>query len=168
MTTSAEQWIADWSNNILESKPIPYQAFETLALHGIVDTAMSLFETDAVTSSSSIPTAIHVSDSEEITEARATLFSDIFKGRDGWGVSTVLHSIRSDITKCIEQSVLDSNSGGGVASQSGLQAASKLALSALHNKTKSEGFNALFNIEMTAALLKYILTKVCDDVFRIK
>ena len=151
----------------MESKPIPYQAFETLALHRIVDIAMSLFEADAETSSS-IPTATHLSDSDEVTEARATLFADIFKGRDGWGVSTVLDSIRSDITKCINQSVLDSNSGSGVALQSGLQAASKLALSALHNKTKSEGFNALFNIEMTGALLKYILTKVYDDFLRIK
>jgi hypothetical protein len=160
MTTSAQQWIADWSNN-KEPKPIAYQAFETLAIHRIADIAMSLIETDTAIKSSSKPTAIHLSDSDEITEARKTLFTEIFKGRDEWGVSTVLDSIRSDITKCMDQSKSVSSIGGVVAEQA-LQSASKLAHSALHNKTKAEGFNALFNIEITAALLKYILTKVCD------
>jgi hypothetical protein len=158
-TTVAEQWIADWTNNEPVTQ-INYQAFEILALHRIVDVAMSLFE-DGEVSTGPLPA---VSISDEVNDARQHLFQEIFKGNEDWRASTVLHSLRSTIMQYFNNSMPAATPYPE--QQTGIESASSLAHSALRYRDKAEGFNVIFNIEITAALLQYILTKVCGNILR--
>ncbi len=96
--------------------------------------------------------------SDDVKEAREQVFSNIFRGRDDWSFSSVLRSLKSTMMECMSQA---RPIASGSATQTGMGLASSLANSAIQYRDRAESLNAIFNIEMTAALLQYILTKVC-------
>ena len=156
-----EDWIDAWSEQRPQSKPIQHEAFEILASHRIIDIAAAIQVGEQLlhhTSSGDV--AVPRIASHDILQAHAEVYGKIFKEKDGWKVSTILRSVKDTISSYLNNSnveIADANVA------SGSDYAARLAASAVKHRTKADGAHILFNIEITAAHLRYNVQQVCPN-----
>jgi len=93
--------------------------------------------------------------SKEILDAHALLSKKLFKNEEKCLVSTILASAKSGVQEymaaspSLQKPLMDNMHRSAI-----------LAISAMHHKTMSEGAHILYNLEITAALLSYLVEKV--------
>jgi hypothetical protein len=142
-----EEWIAKWSNNETCSI-IPHKALEILVLHKMVDIAYLLVDgPEQCQVTAVVPVAHH--------DMHVSFIKKICAEDSKWTVSSVLKMLKDKISSLIN-SFSSSTQHGGANSPPW----KKLARSAMAHMATAEGETALFNVEITAALLHYILVEV--------
>jgi hypothetical protein len=128
---------------------------EILACHRIIDEASLLLK--GPSSHAMKPSVV----SPGAAEAQASVFSELFRGKASpRSFSSVLQSLKVTMTQFMNQprAIMSRSS----VPQTCIQVASSLAKSATQYRDQAHNSNALFNIEMTAALVRYIVAKVCS------
>jgi hypothetical protein len=152
----AEQWIANWANSNAVPK-IKYESLEILALHRIIDIGYLLLD-DGQRDDSRLGhvTDLPISHGATLT-ARERLFKDIFPEKDGLGnLSEFLNLIKTSVLKYIR---VDPPIGRGESAPVGPHFVA-LANSAMTHRETAGSAHVMFNVEMTASLLHYILLEV--------
>jgi hypothetical protein len=153
--TADEQWILDWSVDPSLSSPISSGSFEILACHNILDICAYISEPTRRSSHVECSSSFT---QQEILAAHDLVSKKLFNGDGMTLVSTFLRSSKSAVSNYLKMVPSQHNSSPQATSAS-------LAKSAIHHKSMSEGAHVLYNLEITAALLIYLVDKVRASLF---
>jgi hypothetical protein len=157
--TADEQWILNWSVDPCLLSPISSGSFEILACHNIVD--IGTYITEPTRRSSQVESSSSFTH-QEILAAHDLLSKKLFNGNGTTLVSTFLRSSSSAVTEYLKMSPSQTTS-----SPHDKPTSASLAKSAIHHKSMSEGAHVLYNLEITAALLIYLVDKVRASLFAV-
>jgi len=157
--TADEQWILKWSMDPSQSSTISAASYEILACHNILDIGAYLLEP---TKGSSLVESSSPFTHREILTAHELVSKKLFNVIGTSLVSTILASAKSAVGEYLIMSPSKPDS-----SPQDKRTPASLAKSAMYHKTMSVGAHVLYNLEITAALLSYLVEKVRIILFSV-